>query len=73
MVDAEFIRGTRTLWLTRLPADLATSLVSLARFRNLLVHGYAAIDDDRIVEILAGEHLRDLARLRAELIDHITR
>jgi uncharacterized protein YutE (UPF0331/DUF86 family) len=55
-----------------LPVDLATSLVPLARFRNLLVHGYADVDDDRVVEILAGEHLRDLARFRAELTDRIT-
>jgi hypothetical protein len=36
------------------------------------VHSYADIND-WVVEIRAGEHLRDLARLRAELIDHITR
>ncbi len=55
-----------------IPDDLASSLVPLARFRNLLVHGYADIDDDRVVEILAGEHLRDLARFRAVLTDHTT-
>ena len=51
--------------------DLAASLASLARFRNLLVHGYADVDDDRVVEILTGEHLRDLARFRVELTDHL--
>jgi uncharacterized protein YutE (UPF0331/DUF86 family) len=55
-----------------IPVDLAMSLVPLARFRNLLVHGYAEVDDDRVVEILAGEHLQDLARFRAELTGHIT-
>ena len=55
-----------------IPDDLATSLASLARFRNLLVHGYADVDDDRVVQILTGEHLRDLARFRSELTDHIT-
>jgi hypothetical protein len=42
-----------------LSEELAASLVSLARFRNLLEHGYADVDDDRVVEILTGHHLRD--------------
>ena len=32
--------------------DLADRLAEMARFRNLLVHGYADVDDDRVVEIL---------------------
>jgi uncharacterized protein YutE (UPF0331/DUF86 family) len=59
----------RTGWI---PDGPAASLVSLARFRNLLVHGYADGDDDRVVEILTGEHLRDLASFRSELTDHLT-
>jgi uncharacterized protein YutE (UPF0331/DUF86 family) len=55
-----------------LSEELAASLVSLARFRNLLVHGYADVDDDRVVEMLTGNHLRDLGQFRAELTDHIT-
>jgi uncharacterized protein YutE (UPF0331/DUF86 family) len=51
----------------RLPSDLARSLASMARFRNLLVHGYAEVDDDLVVDILHGDSLDDLARLRAEL------
>jgi uncharacterized protein YutE (UPF0331/DUF86 family) len=39
----------------------------MARFRNLLVHGYADVDDDLVVEVLHGDSLDDLARLRAEL------
>jgi uncharacterized protein YutE (UPF0331/DUF86 family) len=53
-----------------IPVDLARSLVPLARFRNPC-WCYAEVDDDRVVEILAGEHLRDLARFRAELTDRI--
>jgi uncharacterized protein YutE (UPF0331/DUF86 family) len=51
----------------RLPSDLARSLASMARFRNLLVHGYADVDDDLVVEVLHGDSLDDLAQLRAEL------
>lgn len=50
-----------------LPKDLAESLGNLARFRNLLVHGYAEVDDNRVVEILHGPHLGDLGALRQQL------
>lgn len=36
-------------WLDK---DLATWLQDAARFRNLLVHQYADVDDDRVIEIL---------------------
>ena len=36
----------------RLDATLARSLEDAARFRNLLVHQYADVDDDRVREIL---------------------
>lgn len=39
--------------------DLATRLRDMARFRNLLVHGYAKIDLGRLEEILR-HHLGDL-------------
>jgi uncharacterized protein YutE (UPF0331/DUF86 family) len=35
-----------------LDAGLADSLRATARFRNLLVHGYAQIDDRQVVKIL---------------------
>ncbi len=38
----------------------------MAKFRNVLVHGYAVVDDGRVVEIIL-ERLDDLDRLRAEL------
>jgi uncharacterized protein YutE (UPF0331/DUF86 family) len=47
--------------------ELATSLGSLARFRNLLVHGYAAVDDDRVIDILHSAALRDLASFREQV------
>lgn len=35
-----------------LPKDLAGQLVMMARFRNLLVHQYATVDDRQVLEIL---------------------
>lgn len=35
-----------------LPGELAEALADAARFRNLLVHQYADIDDRRVVEIV---------------------
>lgn len=42
-----------------LPARLAASLADAARFRNLLVHRYADIDDRRVVQIVR-QRLADL-------------
>jgi len=41
--------------------ELATTLAEAARFRNLLVHQYADVDDDRVVEILRTR-MNDLDR-----------
>jgi uncharacterized protein YutE (UPF0331/DUF86 family) len=49
-----------------LAGDLVGSLEAMARFRNLLVHGYARVDDSRVAEIL-HTRLDDLARARAAL------
>jgi uncharacterized protein YutE (UPF0331/DUF86 family) len=48
--------------------DLATvgQLRDTARFRNLLVHGYTAVDDRRVVDIL-HHRLDDLDRFRRAL------
>jgi uncharacterized protein YutE (UPF0331/DUF86 family) len=35
--------------------DLAARLRDMARFRNLLVHGYATVDDDRVAAIVTGD------------------
>jgi uncharacterized protein YutE (UPF0331/DUF86 family) len=47
--------------------DLATSLAAMARFRNLLVHGYADVDDERVLASLHGDRLDDLTSFRQEL------
>lgn len=40
---------TESAWID---AELADALADAARFRNLLVHQYADVDDGRVVEIL---------------------
>ena len=45
---------------------IATELRDTARFRNLLVHGYAKVDDTRVVEILR-DRIDDLAAFRTAL------
>ncbi len=37
-----------------LPEDLAASMAQAVRFRNLLVHGYADVDDHRVVAYLGA-------------------
>lgn len=49
-----------------LPADLVPALERMARFRNLLVHGYADVDDGRVLEILRCR-LDDLEAFRREV------
>lgn len=48
-----------------LSAELTQRMGKLARFRNLLVHGYAEIDDNRVWDILQS----DLADLDAYLLE----
>lgn len=54
-----------------LDADLATSMGAAARFRNLLVHGYADVDDHQVVTILRTRpaDLRAFRRVMAALPD----
>ncbi len=49
-----------------LDADLVGRLQDMARFRNLLVHGYARVDDGMVLTALRTE-LGDLDALRAGL------
>jgi uncharacterized protein YutE (UPF0331/DUF86 family) len=42
-------------------------LAAMARFRNLLVHGYADVDDERVVATLQGDRLDDLTSFRQQL------
>lgn len=48
------------------PASSLPDLQGMARFRNLLVHGYAQVDDRRVIEIL-NTRLGDIDRFRAEI------
>jgi uncharacterized protein YutE (UPF0331/DUF86 family) len=50
-----------------LSTDLAASLASLARLRNLLVHGDADVGEEIVLDVLHGDTVDDLARLRGEL------
>lgn len=43
----------------------------MARFRNLLVHQYAEVDDQRVISILR-ERLDDLAAARQALAERTT-
>jgi len=38
-----------------IPSGLAVRLMAMARFRNLLVHHYAEVDDVQVIQILRGE------------------
>lgn len=49
-----------------LEAELVERLRRMAGFRNLLVHGYAVVDDGRVVEILKTE-LGDLDQFRQQV------
>ena len=51
-----------------LPSDLAERLEGMARFRNLLVHQYAEVDDLRVHEFLQGD-LGDLDRFAGFLLE----
>lgn len=56
----------------RLPAELGGRLQDAARFRNLLVHGYADVDDARVVTILQtrlGDLSQFVSRLAAAFLD----
>lgn len=48
-----------------LPADLASDLAQSVRFRNVLVHGYADVDDRLVVGFL--DRIEDLAAYVAAL------
>lgn len=51
-----------------LTADLVPALQQMARFRNLLVHGYLRVDDSRVVEILKS-NLADFDAFRREIAE----
>lgn len=49
-----------------LPDDAVPTYVAMAGFRNLLVHGYAVVDDARVVEML-HERTHDFTSFRAAI------
>lgn len=49
-----------------LEADLGAELGRMARFRNLLVHGYLAVDDRRVIDVL-HTRLDDFDAFREQL------
>ncbi len=51
--------------------ELAESLARAVGFRNLLVHGYADVDDDRVVDQL--DRIGDLERFVADVSDWSSR
>jgi uncharacterized protein YutE (UPF0331/DUF86 family) len=51
-------------------ARLSVRLVAMARLRNILVHGYARVDDSRVHEILRND-LADLAAYLSAVAAHL--
>ena len=49
-----------------LPTALVPDLQRMARFRNLLVHGYAKVDDEQVIDLLVTR-LGDLDAFRVAL------
>jgi uncharacterized protein YutE (UPF0331/DUF86 family) len=54
-----------------LAAELSASMEQAARFRNVLVHQYADVDDARVVEILRAR-LDDLDRFVAVVASRLS-
>jgi uncharacterized protein YutE (UPF0331/DUF86 family) len=48
--------------------DVMTTMQDTSRFRNLLVHEYVAVDDNRVIEILHSR-VEDLQRFRRAIAD----
>jgi uncharacterized protein YutE (UPF0331/DUF86 family) len=65
--DSFVVLGERG-WLS---ADLVPDLQDMARFRNLLVHGYADVDDKRVGQILRTR-LGDIRSFRREIATRAT-
>ena len=65
IIDGLGERGT-------LPEEFARRIRPMAGFRNLLVHGYTRIDEDRVVQILR-EHLDDFEAFCRHVLRYIER
>lgn len=55
-----------------LPPDLAARLADMAKFRNVLIHRYASVDDNRVHEII-NRDLGDLEEFLAAVHAFVTR
>lgn len=51
---------------TLLPDELAAAMAQAVRFRNVLVHGYATVDDHKVVEYLG--HLDEIEDFTGSLV-----
>jgi len=49
---------------------LSKKLSNMARFRNILVHGYAKIDDSKVI-IFVKEELKDIENFIQEILEQI--
>jgi uncharacterized protein with HEPN domain len=71
-VERQFeIVGEALNQLSKLDADLAARVPDLRRivaFRNILIHGYASVDDE-LVWAVATERVGPLVRVLTELLD----
>ncbi len=54
------------------PQDLLPALINMARFRNLIVHDYARIDDAQVYAILK-RHLDDFERYAQAIVEYLER
>lgn len=55
-----------------LSPDLVVRLKEMKRFRNILVHGYTKIDDEKVYESLSPE-LDDVVEFKQEVIEYLGR
>ncbi|MEW6399036.1 MAG: DUF86 domain-containing protein [Bacillota bacterium] len=55
-----------------IPPGLGERLVSMVKFRNLLVHKYGKVDDARVYEIM-GSDLGDLEEYLDEVLEYLER
>jgi uncharacterized protein YutE (UPF0331/DUF86 family) len=53
-----------------IPKDLLPTMLSIAAFRNLVVHDYARIDDARVYDILKN-NLEDFDRYAEAIYDYV--
>jgi uncharacterized protein YutE (UPF0331/DUF86 family) len=55
-----------------LPQDFARRIRPMAGFRNILVHGYIRVDEDRVAQILR-DHLGDFEKFSSHILAYLER